>query len=74
MSQPSPPKLYLDIEEKLGEPLGAMLAQRRDAGVPWRRLANEITSRTGIDITGETLRVWYQGRAPVAAGESRSAA
>lgn len=60
------PKLYIDVEAKLGEPLGALIAQRRNENVAWRRIANEITARTGIDITGETLRLWHQGRPAIA--------
>lgn len=67
MTQAQPPKLYADLEAKLGEPLAALIEQRRGQATSWRRIAVELTARTGIDITGETLRVWHQGRAPVAA-------
>lgn len=67
MTQTSPPKLYADVEAELGEPLAQFVARHRASGVSWRRIANAIIDRTGIDITGETLRVWSQGRAPVAA-------
>jgi hypothetical protein len=63
-----PPKLYLDLEGKLGEPLGPLLSRRRATGLSWRRIAMELTARTGIDVTGETLRIWHQGRAPISAG------
>jgi hypothetical protein len=70
MTQAQPPKLYADVEAKLAEPLAALLTQRREQGMSWRRIAVELTARTGIDITGETLRIWHQGRAPVAAGSA----
>lgn len=55
-----PPK-YVEIEQKLGEPLAKMIATRRAGNVSWRRIAIEITARTGIDIAGETVRVWTDG-------------
>jgi hypothetical protein len=53
--------LYAEIELKLGTPLADFLRDRRADGVPWRKLAIELTDKTGIDVTGETLRVWHQG-------------
>ena len=49
--------LQASIEDALGQPLEAFAADRRPA-VSWRRIALEITQRTGIDVTGEALRVW----------------
>jgi hypothetical protein len=60
-----PDSKYRQIEQALGEPLLPLLDERRNRGVAWRRIAVEITVRTGIDIAGETLRVWHQGIAPV---------
>lgn len=34
-----------------------LIAARRPQ-TSWRRLATEVTLRTGIDVTGETLRRW----------------
>lgn len=65
MTSPKPAK-YLDIEQQLGEPLAPLVANRRAAGVSWRLIAIEITDKTGIDIAGETLRVWHEGIQPVA--------
>jgi hypothetical protein len=55
------PTKYTEIEQKLGEPLAQMISARRAGGVSWRRIAIEITARTGIDIAGETIRVWTDG-------------
>ena len=65
---PRPPwaTLYTDIETKLGEPLAAYLSQRREQGTSWRRIAVELTVRTGIDVAGETLRLWHRDRTPAA--------
>jgi hypothetical protein len=64
MAQPS--KRYLEIEERLGQSLADLIASRRGEGIAWRRIALEVTARTGIDVTGESLRMWFQGREPVA--------
>jgi hypothetical protein len=62
------PEKYTEIEQKLGHPLSDLIEPRRREGVAWRRIALEVTARTGIDITGETLRVWHQGLAPRTTG------
>lgn len=53
--------LYEQVEAKLGEPLAAYVMARRRTDPPtsWRRIGLEITARTGLDITGEALRVWF---------------
>lgn len=61
------PAKYTDIERKLGEPLAPMIAARRAGNVSWRRIAIEITARTGVDVAGETLRVWTDGITAVGA-------
>ncbi len=61
------PEKYSEIEQKLGQPLAELIAERRSAGVAWRRIAIEITARTGVDVTGETLRIWHHGITPIAA-------
>lgn len=60
--------LYEQVEAKLGEPLHRYVVTRRSTTPPtsWRRISLEITARTGIDITGEALRVWFTLRAPEA--------
>lgn len=57
--------LYEQVETRLGEPLRTYVDSRREAGRSWRRIALEVTARTGIDITGEALRVWFVVRRPV---------
>lgn len=61
----TPPDRYIEIEQKLGEPLATYVRTRRDRGISWRRIANEILLSTGEDISYESLRMWIQGRAPV---------
>lgn len=52
---------YTEIEQKLGSSLAELVGERRADRVSWRKIAIEITEKTGVDITGETLRVWHQG-------------
>jgi len=51
------PRLQL-VEDRLGTPLGELVAERRKAGVAWGRIAAELNQRTGVYITGEALRLW----------------
>jgi hypothetical protein len=55
MSEPT--TLFLLMEAKLGEPLAEFIAARRP-GTAWRLIAIELTRRTGIDVTYETVRGW----------------
>lgn len=52
---------YTEIEQKLGSSLAALVGKRRAEGISWRKIAIEVGDRTGIDVAGETLRVWHQG-------------
>lgn len=61
------PTKYVEIEQKLGEPLASLIAERRTEGVSWRRIAGELRERTEIRVSHEALRMWTEGRAPVAA-------
>lgn len=56
--------MYDQVEEKLRQPLADYVAERRASGASWRRIALSITESTGIDITGEALRVWFVLRQP----------
>lgn len=57
MSQPSP--LYQLIEARLGGTLPDLVAARRPPRKSWREVADEIQERTGIQISDETLRIWF---------------
>jgi hypothetical protein len=32
---------------------------RREQGLPWRIIARDVFDATGVDVTAETLRVWF---------------
>lgn len=66
MTQTPLPKLYVEIEAKLGENLARYVATRRAEDASWRGIATELYEATGVKVSHEALRVWHQGRAPVA--------
>lgn len=35
------------------------VAERRSQGYSWRRISLELRDDIGIDVTHETLRLWY---------------
>lgn len=63
MSEPTP--LRQLAEDRLGQPVAEFIAERRPH-LSWRRIAIEVTAKTGVDISGETLRLWSQSLEPVA--------
>ena len=71
MSQRS--RKYLEVEAGLGSDLAAYVAQRRGAGLPWRKVADAVTAASGVDVTSEALRQWFTGRDPVELPEAATA-
>jgi len=55
----SPTHRYADV--LLERPLAELVAERRSAGVSWRRISLELRDATNgeIDVTYETLRSWF---------------
>lgn len=51
---------------KLGGELEPFVRSRRTEGRPWRLIAIDLRDATGIDITDETLRVWFPDEAAAA--------
>ncbi len=39
--------------------LEEFVRSRRDAGMAWRKVSNELRDETGVDVTHETLRSWF---------------
>jgi hypothetical protein len=61
MSQPTP--LFQLVEARLGG-VGALdryVAEQR-ATTSWRVMAADLTERTGVQVTYETLRLWFADR------------
>lgn len=73
MSKPTP--LYQLIEDRLGQSLAEFVAVRRGEHIrpptPWRAIAEEITERTGIEVTHTSLRLWFADRQPEPTGGAR---
>ena len=53
--------LHTAADRLLGDagPLEELVADRRNQGVSWRKIAGELRDLTGIDVTHETLRSWF---------------
>ena len=53
--------LHTAADRLLGDagPLEDLVADRRNQGVSWRKIAAELRDLTGIDVTCETLRSWF---------------
>jgi len=53
--------LHAAADRLLGDagPLEELVADRRNQGVSWRKIAAELRDLTGIDVTHETLRSWF---------------
>jgi hypothetical protein len=47
------------VEIRLGEPLAKFIAKRRAAGKGWRPIAADISTRTAVKVSHETVRNWY---------------
>ncbi|HET8640564.1 MAG TPA: hypothetical protein VFM37_01435 [Pseudonocardiaceae bacterium] len=62
MAEPTPRQVL--IEERLGYPLKKFVAERYPAK-SWRAMAAELTQTTGVQITGESLRLWFADRVTV---------
>lgn len=50
--------LYRLIEKQLGEPLEDYVATRRPR-LSWRDLAQELSAHVGVDVSHESLRLWF---------------
>jgi hypothetical protein len=67
-TQTQPTAMAREVDHLLQEagqpPLQTYLAQRRARGLSWRRIAIEVTSLTGVDVSYEPLRQWHQRYEP----------
>ncbi len=52
--------LYQLVEEKLHAPVDQFIAERRQAGTPYHKIAHEIIDKTGVEVTHEAIRRWYR--------------
>jgi hypothetical protein len=47
------------VDTKLGGNLDGLVAGLRLGGWGWRKIAVEVTKRSGVDVSHETLRNWF---------------
>ena len=62
MAEPS--RLYRLIEERLDGTLAELIAARRPH-TSWKDIAAEVTETTGIEVSWESLRLWFADRITV---------
>jgi hypothetical protein len=61
----TPSRLYRQIERGLaGGTLADFVAARR-ATQSWRRIAEDVYAATGVEVSWESLRTWFDGRIEV---------
>ena len=51
------------VDLALDGQLDAIVAERRTAGSSWQSISDDIHNKTGVRITGESLRQWFAERA-----------
>ena len=51
--------LYQLIEDRLGLSLEGLVAEARPRRMTWAEIAADIRQRTGVDLSQETLRLWF---------------
>ena len=47
------------IELKLGRDLREHVVEARNAGHDWRKIATDLTERTDVAVSNETVRAWF---------------
>lgn len=64
--QPQKTSLYQLIEKQLGSDLAEYVAARRPAQ-SWRSIAADLGTRIGVEISYESLRLWFGDNEPASA-------
>jgi hypothetical protein len=62
MAQDRLTRLQRQIERHLNESLADYVAKRRADGLGWRTLSEQITEKTGVEVSYEALRAWFGDR------------
>lgn len=68
MPEPTPKQRLAEV--LLGDSLEHFVRSRRDATPPrsWRLIARDLYEATDVDLTHESLRLWFPDEPKVAAG------
>lgn len=59
----TPPTTFQLLEKAIGEPLLDYLQAQREDERSWPYIARKLTERTGVEISDESLRRWYNALA-----------
>lgn len=51
--------LHKAVERLLGEDLGKLVGARRQYQYPWAAIAREVSDKSGIEVSDESLRRWF---------------
>ncbi|NMO51985.1 hypothetical protein HH310_12355 [Actinoplanes sp. TBRC 11911] len=57
-----PTTKYLLLEARLGQKLTDYVAGQIGAGAGWKAIAADLSKRTDVPVSRESLRVWFSGR------------
>ena len=50
------------IELRIGGDLPGFISRARSEGQSWRQIAADLTKRTGLTVSYETVRTWHQAQ------------
>jgi hypothetical protein len=50
--------LYKSVEKLMRADISELIRKRREHEYPWSAIAREISNRSGIEISDETVRRW----------------
>jgi len=51
--------LYKAVERLLSEDLGTLVTSRRQYQYPWAAIAREVSDKSGVEVSDESLRRWF---------------
>jgi hypothetical protein len=60
-------RLYKLVERNLGEDFEQLVTSRRQYSYSWAAIAREVSDRSQIDISDESLRRWFDSESSEAA-------
>lgn len=55
-------RVYQLIEDRLGSDLEAWVTEQRNQAASWNTIAIGLHTRTGVTVTGESLRNWFDAK------------
>lgn len=52
--------LFKAVQRLLGEDLEALVADRRRYQYPWAAIAREVSDKSGVEVSDESVRRWFE--------------